>query len=50
MLGDIVEIAERLWLIKGEMPQDNDRYPDIANVVVYRKDDRLYVIDTGVGL
>jgi glyoxylase-like metal-dependent hydrolase (beta-lactamase superfamily II) len=31
------------------MPLDNDRHPDIANAVVYRKDDRLYVIDTGVG-
>jgi len=49
MLGDIIEIAERLWLIEGEMPRDNDRYPDAANVIAYRRDDRLYLIDSGVG-
>jgi hypothetical protein len=37
MLGNVIEIAERLWMIEGEMPDDNDRYPDIANVILYRK-------------
>jgi glyoxylase-like metal-dependent hydrolase (beta-lactamase superfamily II) len=49
MLGDVVEVAKGLWLVEGEMPDDNDRYPDVANAVVYRREDRLYVIDTGVG-
>jgi glyoxylase-like metal-dependent hydrolase (beta-lactamase superfamily II) len=49
MLGDVVELSEGLWLVEGEMPEDNDRLPDIANAVVYRRDDRLYVLDTGVG-
>jgi glyoxylase-like metal-dependent hydrolase (beta-lactamase superfamily II) len=49
MLGDVVEMAKGLWLVEGEMPENNDRYPDVANAVVYRREDRLYVIDTGVG-
>jgi glyoxylase-like metal-dependent hydrolase (beta-lactamase superfamily II) len=49
MLGDVIEISEGLWLVEGEMPDDNDRYPDAANAIVYRQDDRLYIIDTGVG-
>jgi glyoxylase-like metal-dependent hydrolase (beta-lactamase superfamily II) len=49
MLGDVVEVAKGLWLVEGEMPDDNDKDPDVANAVVYRRKDRLYVIDTGVG-
>lgn len=49
MLGDIQQLADGLWWIEGEMPQDNDRDPDIANALVYRREDRLYVIDTGSG-
>lgn len=49
MLGDVVEVARGLWLIEGEMPEDNASYPDVANALVYRRDDRLYAVDTGVG-
>ncbi|MBE9507055.1 MAG: MBL fold metallo-hydrolase, partial [Chloroflexi bacterium] len=38
-----------LWLIEGEMPDDNDKHPDLANALVYRRDDRLYLMDTGAG-
>jgi glyoxylase-like metal-dependent hydrolase (beta-lactamase superfamily II) len=49
MLGKIEKVGKGLWLIEGEMPEDNDKYPDVANVIVYRTGDHLYVIDTGVG-
>lgn len=50
MLGDIHELARGLWLVEGEMPSKNNRYPDVANSLVYRQADPLYMIDTGVGL
>jgi hypothetical protein len=49
MLGSIVQLAHNLWLIVGDMPQDNFKQPDIANALVYRSDDRLYLMDSGAG-
>jgi glyoxylase-like metal-dependent hydrolase (beta-lactamase superfamily II) len=49
MLGEIHTLADNLWLIEGEMPDDNDKHPDLANALVYRRDDRLYLMDTGAG-
>ncbi len=43
MLGDIVQLANNLWLIGGDGPKD---YP---NVVVYQAGDRMYVMDSGAG-
>src|SRR5215207_2916523 len=42
-LGEIVPLANNLWLIIGDGPKD------FPNVVVYRADDRMYVMDSGAG-
>src|SRR5512138_3855111 len=42
-LGDIVQLANNLWLIVGDGPKD------CPNVVVYRAGDRMYVMDSGAG-
>jgi len=49
MLGDIVQLAQNLWYVEGEMPQDSNKDPDPANVLVYRAGERLYLMDSGVG-
>jgi glyoxylase-like metal-dependent hydrolase (beta-lactamase superfamily II) len=43
MLGDIVTLANNLWLVVGDRPAD------VPNVLVYRAGDRLYLIDSGAG-
>ena len=48
-LGEIVHLADNLWLVVGEMPEDNITHPDIANTLVYRAGDRLYLLDSGAG-
>jgi glyoxylase-like metal-dependent hydrolase (beta-lactamase superfamily II) len=48
-LGKTTCLAKNLWLIQGEMPLDSTKAPDPCNVIVYCKDDRLYIIDTSVG-
>src|SRR6266508_540715 len=42
-LGDIVKLANNLWLIVGDGPKD------CPNVVVYQAADRMYVMDSGTG-
>ena len=42
-LGDIVPLANNLWLIVGDGPKD------FPNVVVYQAGDRMYVMDSGAG-
>lgn len=41
--GDIVQLANNLWLIVGDGPKD------CPNVVVYQAADRMYVLDSGAG-
>lgn len=43
MLGDIVQLADNLWLIVGDLPAD------IPNSIIYLKSNRLYLIDSGAG-
>jgi glyoxylase-like metal-dependent hydrolase (beta-lactamase superfamily II) len=43
MLGDIVQLADNLWLVVGDMPAD------IPNSIIYLQNDRLYLMDTGAG-
>lgn len=43
MLGDLVQLADNLWLIVGDLPAD------IPNSIVYHKSDRLYLMDSGAG-
>jgi len=43
MHGDIVSLAKDLWLVLGDMPAD------VPNVLIYRKGDRLYLLDSGAG-
>lgn len=49
MLGDVVRLADNLWFIQGEMPPDASRRPDWCNVVIYRVDGRVYLIDSSGG-
>lgn len=49
MLGDVIQLAHNLWFVEGEMPEDSNKDPDPANVLVYRSGDRLYLMDSGVG-
>jgi glyoxylase-like metal-dependent hydrolase (beta-lactamase superfamily II) len=49
MLGDVVQLADNLWFIHGEMPKDASKAPDWRNVVIYRSANRLYLIDSGGG-
>jgi glyoxylase-like metal-dependent hydrolase (beta-lactamase superfamily II) len=43
MLGDIVPLANNLWLVVGDLPVD------VPNALVYRAGDRLYLMDSGAG-
>lgn len=43
MLGDVVQLANNLWVVIGDMPAD------IPNALVYRRGDRLYLMDSGAG-
>ncbi len=43
MLGDVVQLANNLWAVIGDMPAD------VPNALVYRKGDRLYLMDSGAG-
>ena len=49
MLGDTMRLADNLWFIGGEMPEDASKAPDWCNVVIYQAADRVYVIDSGGG-
>lgn len=49
VLGDIVRLADNLWFIQGEMPPDASRRPDWCNVVIYRAEDCVYLIDSAGG-
>lgn len=41
--GDVIQLENNLWIICGDGPGD------IPNVVVYRANDRMYVLDSGAG-
>lgn len=43
MYGDIVQLAGNLWVVVGNL------HADVPNVLVYRKGDRLYLMDSGAG-
>ena len=43
MLGDVVQLADNLWLVVGDLPAD------IPNSIVYHQDGRLYLLDSGAG-
>jgi len=49
MLGQTTLLAEGLWFVQGEMPENVDDAPDWCNVVIYRKADRLYLVDSSGG-
>ncbi|MFC1998269.1 MBL fold metallo-hydrolase [Chloroflexota bacterium] len=49
MLGDIKELKKNLWLVEGENPENVLKSPIIASSVLYKAEDRLYLIDSGVG-
>src|SRR5215217_7296883 len=43
MLGDVVRLANNLWVVIGDMPAD------VPNALVYRKVNHLYLMDSGAG-
>src|SRR5512133_581000 len=43
MLGDVVQLANNLWMVTGDMPAD------VPNALAYRSGDRLYLMDSGAG-
>jgi glyoxylase-like metal-dependent hydrolase (beta-lactamase superfamily II) len=47
MYGDIIEIAKNTLLVEGKIPSTIMKEPDIANSVVYKADNILYIFDTG---
>ena len=44
MLGDIVRLANNLWLVAGDITVD------VPNVLLYLAHDRLYLMDSAAGL
>ena len=48
-LGEVTRLEKNLWYVQGEMPEDSRKDPDPCNVVVYKADDRLYLIDSSSG-
>ncbi len=49
MYGDIIEIAPRTLMVEGTVPPTSVLLePDVPNVVLYRPDSTLYIMDTGV--
>lgn len=49
MLGEATSLSSNLWYVQGEMPSDSSKAPDPCNVVAYKADDRLYLIDSSSG-
>lgn len=45
--GDIVDVAPRTVMVVGRILRPAQREGDVANSILYRKGDTLYVIDTG---
>ena len=43
MYGDVVQLAENLWMIVGDL------HADVPNALVYREGERLYLMDSGAG-
>jgi glyoxylase-like metal-dependent hydrolase (beta-lactamase superfamily II) len=47
MYGDIIEFSKNAFMIEGKVPSSIIKEPDIANSVVCKVGDIVYVIDTG---
>lgn len=47
MYGDIIQFSKNAFMIEGKVPSSIIKEPDIANSVVCRVGDVVYVIDTG---
>lgn len=50
MLGEIKQLSANLWYIQGEMPDNSSKAPDPCNVVIYKAESRLYLLDSSSGL
>jgi glyoxylase-like metal-dependent hydrolase (beta-lactamase superfamily II) len=48
MYGEIIKIAQDTLLVEGKIPSSIMKEPDIANSVVYKADNIVYIFDTGV--
>ncbi len=47
MYGDIIQFKKNALMVEGKIPSSIMKEPDIANSVIYKVDDIVYVIDTG---
>lgn len=47
MYGEIIQFAKNAFMVEGKIPSSIMKEPDIANSVVYKAGDIVYVIDTG---
>jgi hypothetical protein len=50
MFGDLVPVATNALMVEGQRPWNILFAPDVANAVVYRRGDTLYILDTGATL
>lgn len=47
MYGDIIRFRKNAFMVEGKIPSSIMKEPDIANSVIYKAGDVVYVIDTG---
>lgn len=50
MYGDLVSVAPNALMVEGQRPWNILFAPDVANAVLYRRSDTLYILDTGATL
>lgn len=49
MPGQIQQLADQLWRFEGGFVADHWGLPEAANAVLYQREDRLYLLDSGLG-
>lgn len=47
MYGDIIKVSENCLLVEGLFPESILREPDTANMLLYHRNETLYLFDTG---
>ncbi|MEA4921674.1 MAG: MBL fold metallo-hydrolase [Clostridiaceae bacterium] len=47
MYGDIIQFRKNAFMVEGKIPSSIMKEPDIANSIIYKESDIVYVIDTG---
>lgn len=47
MFGDIIQVSDNFLMVEGKIPRAILIEPDIANSLLYKSNNTLYIIDTG---